>query len=129
MSDKINFKIKTITRDKGFPGGSDCGQSACNTEDLGSISGSGRSPGRGNGNPFQYSCLENPMDRGTWWAAVHGVAKSHTRLNDKHYKRQGRALHNVQGINPKRRYNNYKYICIQHRSTSIHKTNTNRHKT
>ena len=50
--------------------------------DSGSIPGSGRSPGGGNGNPFQYSCLENPMDRGPWWAAVHGVAKSWTRLSD-----------------------------------------------
>ena len=67
------------------------------------------------------------MDRGTWWAAVHGVAKSQTWLNDKHYKRQGRALHNVQGINPKRRYNNYKYICIQHRTTTLCKTNANKY--
>ena len=43
--------------------------------DLGSIPGSGRSPGEGNGNPLQYSCLENPMDRGAWWATVHGVAE------------------------------------------------------
>ena len=48
--------------------------------DVGSIPGSGRSPGKGNGNPLQYSCLENPMDRGAWWATVHGVAKSWTRL-------------------------------------------------
>ena len=46
--------------------------------DLGSIPGSGRSPGGGNGNPLQYSCLENPMDRGAWWATVHGVAESDT---------------------------------------------------
>ena len=46
-----------------------------NAEDSGSIPGSERSPGGGNGNPMQYSCLENPMDRGAWWAAVHGVAK------------------------------------------------------
>ena len=46
------------------------------------IPGSGRSPGEGNGNPLQYSCLENPMDRGAWWATVHGVAKSRTRLSD-----------------------------------------------
>ena len=45
---------------------------------LGSISGLGRSPGEGNGNPLQYSCLENPMDRGAWWAMVHGIAKSQT---------------------------------------------------
>ena len=46
--------------------------------DVGSIPGSGRSPEEGNDNPLQYSCLENPMDRGAWWAAVHGVAKSQT---------------------------------------------------
>ena len=56
--------------------------SACNAGDLGSIPGSGRCPGEGNGNPLQYSCLENPMDRGAWWATVHGVAKSRTRLSD-----------------------------------------------
>ena len=50
--------------------------------DLGSIPGSGRSPGRGNGNSLQYSCVENPMDRGAWQAMVHGVAKSQTRLSD-----------------------------------------------
>ena len=48
---------------------------ACQAGDIGLISGSERSPGEGNGNPFQYSCLENPMDRGAWWATVHGVAK------------------------------------------------------
>ena len=51
--------------------------SACNAGDLGSIPGLGRSPGEGNDNPLQYSCLENPMDKGAWQAAVHGVAKSH----------------------------------------------------
>ena len=50
--------------------------SACNVGDLGLIPGLGRSPGEGNGNPLQYSCLENPMDGGAWWATVHGVAKS-----------------------------------------------------
>ena len=55
-------------------------ESACNTGALESIPGSGRSPGGGNGNPLQYSCLENPMDRGAWWAVVSGVAKSWTRL-------------------------------------------------
>ena len=48
---------------------------------MGSIPGSGRSPGRGHGNPLQYSFLEKPMDRGAWWATVHRVAKSQTRLN------------------------------------------------
>ena len=58
-----------------FPGGSDGKASTYNVGDLGSIPGSGRSPGEGNGNPLQYSCLENPMDGGAWWATVHGVAK------------------------------------------------------
>ena len=61
--------------------GSDGRESACNAGDLGSIPGLGRSPGEGNGNPLQYSCLENPMDRGGWRAAVHGVAKSRTSLS------------------------------------------------
>ena len=51
-----------------------------NIRDKGSIPGLGISPGEGNGNPLQYSCLENPMDRGAWWATVHSVAKSQTRL-------------------------------------------------
>ena len=59
----------------GFPAGSEVKASACNVEDLGSIPGSGRPPGEGNGNPLQYSCLENPMDGGAWWAIVHGVTK------------------------------------------------------
>ena len=59
-----------------FPGGKDDKESACNAGNLDLIPGSGRSPGEGNGNPLQYSCLENPMVRGTWWATVHGVAKS-----------------------------------------------------
>ena len=56
--------------------GSDGKVSACNAGDLGSIPGSGRSPGEGNGNPLQYPCLENSMDGGAWWATVHGVEKS-----------------------------------------------------
>ena len=64
----------------GFPGGSDSKESACNVVDQGSIPGWERSPGEGNGNPLQYSCLENPMDRGAWWATIHRVAKSWTRL-------------------------------------------------
>ena len=65
-----------------FPGGSDGEESACNAGDLGSIPGLGRSPGEGNGNPLQYSCLENSMNGGTWRATVHGVTKSRTRLSD-----------------------------------------------
>ena len=63
-------------------GGSDGKEFACNARDLGSIPGSGRSHGKGNGNPLQYSCLENSMDRGDWQVAVHRVAKSWTLLND-----------------------------------------------
>ena len=61
-----------------FLGGSDSKASACNSRDLGLIPGSGRSPGEGNGNPLQYSCLENSMNGGTWWATVYGVVKSGT---------------------------------------------------
>ena len=61
-----------------FPGGSEVKASASNEGDPGSIPRSGRSPGEGNGNPLQYSCLENPMDRGAWQATVHGAAKSQT---------------------------------------------------
>ena len=64
----------------GFPGGSEVKASACNVGDLGSIPGSERSHGEGNANPLQYSCLENPMEGGAWWATDHGVSKSQTRL-------------------------------------------------
>ena len=60
----------------GFLGGSDGKESACSVGDVGLIPGLERSPGEGNGNPLQYSCLENSTDRGAWWAPVHGVAKS-----------------------------------------------------
>ena len=63
---------------KDFPGGSDGEASAYSAGDLGSVPGLGRSPGEGNGNPLQYSCLGNPMDGGAWQATVHGVAKSWT---------------------------------------------------
>ena len=64
------------------PGGSEVKASACNAGDLGSIPGSGRFPREENGNPLQYSCLENPMDGGAWWATVHGVTQSWTPLSD-----------------------------------------------
>ena len=67
---------------EGFPGGSDGKEPACSAEDLSSVPGLGRSPGEGNGNPLQYSCLENPRERGAWWAAVHWVTKSWTGFSD-----------------------------------------------
>ena len=72
--------LKTFTL--AFPGGSDGKESTCNAGDLGSILGLGRSPGGGNGNPLQYSCLENSMDRTTWQATVYGVTKCLTQPND-----------------------------------------------
>ena len=68
----------------GFHDGSDSKESACNARDPGLILGSGRSPGGGHGNPLQSSCLENPMDRGAWWATVRGVTESQTGLNTQH---------------------------------------------
>ena len=65
-----------------FLGGSDGKASGCHAGDPGSIPGSGRSPGEGNGSSLQYSCLENSMDWGAWWATVRGVAKTQTRLSD-----------------------------------------------
>ena len=69
-------------RNQGFPGGSVVKNSPADAGDEGSIPGLGRSPGEGNGTPFQCSCLGNPMDRGAWRAIVHGVAESQTRLSD-----------------------------------------------
>ena len=104
---------------KGFPGGSDGKESACNAGHSGSIHGMGRYPGEGNGNPLQnvhtvvllvpycyrlgegdgtllqHSCLENPMDGGAWWAAVHGVTKSRTRLSDFRFTFHFHALEKV----------------------------------
>ena len=65
-----------------FPGGSDGKASVYDVGDSGSIPGVGRPPGEGNSNPLQDYCLENPMNRRAWWATVHGVAKSRTRLSD-----------------------------------------------
>ena len=74
-------QFKLCTKDyRDFPGGSDGKASACNVGDLDSIPGLGRSPGAGNGNPRQYSCLGNPMDRGAWWATAYRVANSWTQL-------------------------------------------------
>ena len=76
------MEITVYFTDCDFPGGSDGKVPVYNAGDLGSIPGSGRSTGEGNGNPLQYYCLENPMDRGAWWATVHGVTRSWTQLSD-----------------------------------------------
>ena len=67
-----------------FLGGSDGKESACNAGYLGSVPGLRTSPGEGNGNPLQYPCLENPMDRGAWQATVYGIAKSQTQMSNFH---------------------------------------------
>ena len=91
----------------GSPGGSDGKASARNAGDPGLIPGLGRSPGEGNGNPLQYSCLENSMDGGAWWATVHRVAKSQTRLSDftftfnlivQYLEKYGSATAGIQGL-------------------------------
>ena len=71
----LRYKLVLTT---GFAGGSDGKESSCNAGDLDLIPGLGRSPGGGHGNPLQYSCLENPIDRGAWQATVHRVAQSQT---------------------------------------------------
>ena len=81
-TDQVQVSYHSILKPFDFPGGSDDKESACNVGDLGSIPGLGRSPGVGNGNPLQYSCLVNSMDKGAWWATVHGVTKSWTQLSD-----------------------------------------------
>ena len=83
ISTSSKGKVLTLYRlIKGFPGGSDSNESACNVGDLGLIPGLGRSLGGGCGNPLQYSCLESSMDRGTWQATVPGVRKNWTQLSD-----------------------------------------------
>ena len=76
--DDLVCQSKSLCFMLGLPRGSDSKESACNAGNPGLIPGSGRSLGEGNGNLLQYSCLENSMDRGDWWATVHGVAKSQT---------------------------------------------------
>ena len=72
----VTIKIANIIEHLGFPGGSAVKNLPASAGDTGLIPGLGRSPGVGNDNPFQYSCLENPMDRGPWQAIVHGVTES-----------------------------------------------------
>ena len=74
--DIARIKNTPSQKESGFPGGSDGKESACNAGDSGLIPGLGRSPGEGKGNPLQYSCLKNSMDRGAWRVTVHGVSKS-----------------------------------------------------
>ena len=74
MNNHVSYK-EPLGASLDFPHSSVSKESACNAGDLGSIPGLGRSPGEGNGNPLQYSCVENPMERGAWWATVHGVAR------------------------------------------------------
>ena len=78
----INLYLLLFCAILGFPGGSVVKNPSANVGDVDSIPGLGRFPGGGNGNSFQYSCLENPIDRGGWQAMVHRVTKSQTRLND-----------------------------------------------
>ena len=78
----VNNFLHYLSSISGFPSSSVGKESTCNAGDQHSIPGSGRSSGEGDGNPVQYSCLENPMDRGAWQATVHGVAKSQTQLSN-----------------------------------------------
>ena len=81
----INLTKVLKRQQRYFPGGNSGKEPTCQSGDIrdaGSIPGSGRSPGEGNGNPLQYSCLENPMDGGAWWATVHRVTKSQTQLSN-----------------------------------------------
>ena len=78
------FKSWPYHRSRGVDGDTDGKESACQHRDRGLIPGSGRGPGKGNGNPLQYSCLRNSMDRGDWQATVHGVAKSRKQQSDYH---------------------------------------------
>ena len=82
LLNKGEWNLKNSKRIRGFPGGSAVKNPYANTGASGSIPGSRRSPGEGNGNPLQYSCLGNPMERGAWLPTIHGVAKSQTQLND-----------------------------------------------
>ena len=77
---KGKAKDKCMSPSRSFSVDSDSEESACNAGDPDSVAGLGRSPGEGNGYPFQYSCLENPTDRGDWQTTVHGVAQSWTQL-------------------------------------------------
>ena len=86
---------------QGFPGGSVLKSPPANSGDVGSVLGSGRTPGGGHGNPLQYSCLENPLDRGAWRAMVHGAARSRTRREAERRQGNGALTEFVaQALNP-----------------------------
>ena len=78
----LSTYLTTFLKAQGFPRSSDGKESACSAGDPASVPGSERSREEGNGNPLQYPCLKSPMDKGAWWAAVHGVAESQARLSD-----------------------------------------------
>ena len=82
LHSRTRLKRLSSSKDLGLPWWLSSKESVCNAGDSGSIRGLGRSPGKGNDNPLQYSCLENPMDRGAWWATVHGVAQSQTKATE-----------------------------------------------
>ena len=82
MCEYFKYTEFNVDRKKGFPYSSVGKEFACSSGDLGSIPGLGRSPGEGNGNPLQYPCLENLMNRGAWWVVVHEVTKSRAQLSD-----------------------------------------------
>ena len=100
LSNSTYVYVYIYTYVLGFPSGSDSKESACNAGSLGLIPGLRRSPGGGHGNPLQYSCPENPIDRGAWWAIVHGVTKSQTRLSDQGRPHLVFSLSLLQGIFP-----------------------------
>ena len=81
ITSSTSYLTSEWQRPRGFPGSSVVKNLPANAGDVGSIPGTGRSPGSGNGKLLQYSCLGNPMDRGTWWATIHGVTKSQARLS------------------------------------------------
>ena len=92
MSQEKGWQVRRHLKEclkMGFPGGSAVKNLSANTGDMGSIPGSGRSPGEGNGNPLRYSCLGNPTDREAWWATAHGLAKeSDTTLATKQHQKR-----------------------------------------
>ena len=117
------------TRSLGFPGSSVSKETACSAGDLGSIPGSARSPGEGNGNPMQYSCLENSMERGAWWAAVHGVTRVEHDLVTKprpppgvsleHSEKSWNALNSALRLCQKQMWLVKNRICISHMFTEL----------